>query len=140
MKIHYTQKRLWSHLIQGLVWLVFGLALMASEASFLNGMTIGYLGMAVLFLGSYLYERHYQYLTLTTDTIQKNSITGKPIRLSEIRRSKKFAGDYILETETAKMTINSQIIDTDSLKILDEALSALALPPQLTPFHHSTGI
>jgi hypothetical protein len=137
MKIHYTKKRLRAHLIQGLVWLVFSLTLMVIDTSFLNGMKIGYLMIAAMFLGSYFYERHYGYLTLQGDTIQKNTLIGKPIRLSEVRRIKKFAGDYILETETAKMTINTQIITPDSLKRLDEALSAIELPPQLTPFRHS---
>jgi hypothetical protein len=137
MKIHYTKKRLRAHLIQGLVWLVFSLTLMVIDTSFLSGMEIGYLMIAAMFLGSYFYERHYGYLTLQGDTIQKNTLIGKPIRLSEVRRIKKFAGDYILETETAKMTINTQIITPDSLKRLDEALSAIELPPQLTPFRHS---
>jgi hypothetical protein len=137
MKIHYTKKRLRAHLIQGLVWLVFSLTLMVSDTSFGNVMNIGYLMIAAMFMGSYFYERYYQYLTLQGDTIQKNTLIGKPLRLSEIRRIKKFAGDYILETEAAKMTINTQIIAPDSLELLDEALSALELPPQLTPFGHS---
>ncbi|MGA9239555.1 hypothetical protein [Robiginitalea sp.] len=137
MKIHYSKKRLRSHLIQGLLWLVFSITLLVIDASFLNGMGIGYLVMAALFMGSYFYERHYGYLTLKADTIQKNTLIGKPIRLSEIRRIKKFAGDYILETETAKMTINTQIIAPDSLEKLDKALSVLELPPQLTPFGHT---
>jgi len=137
MKIHYTKKRLRSNLIQGLIWLVFSITLMVSDAFWANGMVIGYLVIAAMFLGSYFYERHYQYLTLEGETIQKNTLIGKPIRLSAIRRIKKFAGDYILETETAKMTINTQIIAPDSLEILDEALSAIELPPQLTPFRHS---
>jgi hypothetical protein len=137
MKIHYTKKRLRAHLIQGLVWLVFSLTLMVIDTSFLNGMKIGYLVMAAMFLGSYFYERHYGYLTLKADTIQKNTLTGKPIGLSEVRRIKKFAGDYILETETAKMTINTHIIAPDCLEMLDKALSLLELPPELTPFGHS---
>jgi hypothetical protein len=137
MKIHYTKKRLRAHLIQGMVWLIFSLTLMGIDTSFPNGMDTGYLLIAALFMGSYFYERHYQYLTLDEDTIQKNSLIGKPMRLNEIQRIKKFAGDYILETETAKMTINTQIIAPDSLKMLDEALAGLELPPQLTPFGHS---
>ena len=100
-------------------------------------MVIGYLMIAAMFMGSYFYERHYGYLTLQGDTIQKNTLIGKPIGLSEVRRIKKFAGDYILETETAKMTINTHIIAPDSLEMLDKALSLLELPPELTPFRHS---
>ncbi|MGB5188712.1 hypothetical protein [Robiginitalea sp.] len=137
MKIHYTKKRLRSNLFQGLLWLVFSITLMVSDAFWANGMVIGYLVIAALFMGSYFYERHYGYLTLKADTIQKNTLIGKPIGLSEVRRIKKFAGDYILETETAKMTINTQIIAPDCLKMLDEALSAIELPPQLTPFGHA---
>jgi len=137
MKIHYTKKRLRSNLFQGLLWLVFSITLMVSDASLPNVMDIGYLMIATLFMGSYIYERHYGYLTLKGDAIQKNTLIGKPIRLSEIRRIKKFARDYILESETAKMTINTQIIAPDSLEMLDEILSAIELPPQLTPFGHT---
>lgn len=137
MKIHYTKKRLRSNLFQGTLWLTLGLVGIVIDTSISKGMGITYLGMSVLFLGSYLYERHYQYLTLKGGTIQKNSLIGKPMRLNEIQRIKKFAGDYILETETAKMTINTQIIAPDSQKMLDEALSGLELPPQLSPFGHA---
>lgn len=67
----------------------------------------------------YLYEYFDQYLTIGNGIIKINSPFGNKINRSEIKRIKKFAGDYILKTEKAKLTINTQIIDSNSLAVLN---------------------
>lgn len=134
MKIHYTKKRLKKNLIQGCGWILFGLAFLWIDEN--RGIGISWILLSMLYFGTYFYERQNHYLTLENGFIQKNKPFSKPMALAEIRRIKKFAGDYILLTDSAKMTINTQIIAPASLEQLDTALSALELPPQLTPFSH----
>jgi len=90
--------------------------------------------LAFLYLGLYLFERHFQYLTITEDQIKVNDLFGKRINISQIHRIKKFAGDYKLITDKKEMKIDTQIIDPDSLEELNEVLAKLNLPPEKTPF------
>ena len=51
--------------------------------------------------------------------------SGKKLNLTEIKRIKKFAGDYILKTDKSELTINTQIIDPNSLAELNAELEKL---------------
>ncbi|MEX2349836.1 MAG: hypothetical protein WD554_03060 [Flavobacteriaceae bacterium] len=54
--------------------------------------------------------------------------------MSEVIWIKKFAGEYILKTEKDEMTINTEVIDENSLTELNRLLEKLNLPPDKTPF------
>jgi len=54
-----------------------------------------------------------------------NGPFGKKLILTEIKRIKKFAGDYILKTDEKELTINTQIIDPNSLAELNAELKKL---------------
>ena len=73
----------------------------------------------------YFYEYFNQYLTIGNGIIKINSPFGKKMNLAEIKRIKKFAGDYILKTEKAELTINTQMIDPNSLAELNAELEKL---------------
>ena len=65
------------------------------------------------------------YRSFTTTIIKINSPFGKKLNLTEIKRIKKFAGDYILKTDKKELTINTQIIDPNSLAELNAELEKL---------------
>ena len=90
--------------------------------------------MALLYLGQYIYEWQNQYLTITHDEIKVNNLFRKRIKLSDISRIKKFAGDYKIFANGKIITVNTQIIDQYSLNELNEFLAKLNLPPDKTPF------
>ena len=73
----------------------------------------------------YFYEYFNQYLTIENGIVKTNSPFGKKMNLTEIKRIKKFAGDYILKTDKAELTINTQIIDPNSLAELNTELEKL---------------
>ncbi len=50
---------------------------------------------------------------------------GKKLNLTEIKSIKKFAGDYILKTDNKELTINTQMIDSNSLTDLNTELEKL---------------
>jgi hypothetical protein len=54
-----------------------------------------------------------------------NGPFGKKLNLNEIKQIKKFAGDYIIKTEKKELTINTQIIDPNSLVELNAELEKL---------------
>jgi hypothetical protein len=80
-----------------------------------NIFVYGYLLVGILQLGTYLYENNKQYLTIENGIISKNHLTPKKIHLKELKGIKKFAGDYVLQTDSTELRINTEFIDEKSL-------------------------
>jgi len=78
-----------------------------------------------MYLGLYFYQKNYKYLTIENGIINVNGPFGKKLNMTEIKRIKKFAGDYILKTDKKELTINTQIIDPNSLAELNAELEKL---------------
>lgn len=133
MKIKYKKKRFRHYLIFGILWTILGF-LNLNYSGDNNWIDYGFLVIAILYWSSYFYEKSNQYLTVDDDFIKKNSINGKKIYLSDINWIKKFAGEYILKTDTEELTINTEVVDEKSLIELNRILSKLDLPANKTPF------
>ena len=135
MKIRFKKKRLYASLIIGIVWTGLGIFNLITDKH-LRWSDYGYLVIGALYIGHYLYDLTFQYLNIENGTIQKNGLYGfrKKMNLNEIHWIKKFAGDYILKTETKELHINTELIDEKSLVELNKILSKLNLPTEKTPF------
>jgi hypothetical protein len=79
----------------------------------------GFLVLGIFYLILYFYQKQYKYLRIENEIINVNGPFGKRLNLIEIKRIKKFAGDYILKTDKLELTINTQIIDPNSLAELN---------------------
>ena len=124
MKIEYKTKHLNVNLILGLVWLIwFFVGVFGKEEP--NWTDYGWIVISILYLGLYFYQKNYKYLTIENGIINLNGPFGKKLNLSEIKWIKKFAGDYILKTDKNELTINTQIIDPNSLAELNTELEKL---------------
>jgi len=124
MKIEHKKKHLNVNLILGLVWLIwFFVGVFGKEEP--NWTDYGWIVIPILYLGLYFYQNNYKYLTIENGIINVNGPFGKKLNLSEIKRIKKFAGDYILKTDKNELTINTQIIDPNSLAELNTELEKL---------------
>lgn len=122
MKILYSKKRRKYDLFQGLFWILIGiLGVFFSEKN--NILFYLYTPMGFIYL--YLYIKVKYYLTIENNIIKQNYIFGKKIKLSEIKSVKHFAGEYILRTDTRKMTINTSWVDQSSLIDLKGELKKL---------------
>ena len=124
MKIRYKKKRNTFYLIM----ITFWVALIIS--SFVFGDFDGWTDYTVVALGTIytiIYSFNYtnQYLTIGNGTIRRNTPFSKKISLSEIKIFKKFAGEYILKTDSSELRINTSLIDQFSLAELDKALASL---------------
>jgi hypothetical protein len=125
MKIRFTKKRLKHYLIFGILWLVLGTTAVIFNSD--NLFNYGYLIIGILYLGTYLFENNKQYLTIENGIISKNHLIPKKINLNEIKRIKKFAGDYILKTDSTELRINTELIEEKSLAELNTVLENLNL-------------
>ena len=125
MKIRFTKKRLKHYLIFGIIWLVFGTTAVIFNSE--NVFNYGYIIIGILYFGTYLFENNKHYLTIENGTISKNHLIPKKINLNEIKRIKKFAGDYILKTDSTELRINTELIEEKSLAELNTVLENLNL-------------
>lgn len=124
MKIGYKKKHLNVNLIIGLVWFIwFFVGVFGKEEP--NWTDYGWIFISLMYLGLYFYQKNYKYLTIENGIINVNGPFGKKLNLTEIKRVKKFAGDYILKTDKKELTINTQIIDPNSLAELNAELEKL---------------
>ena len=124
MRIGYKKRNLNNNLILGIVWLIF--ALLSFKYNEENRWTdYGYFVFGILYLVLYFYQKHYKYLTIENGILKLNGSFGKKINLTDIKRIRKFAGDYILKTDEKELTINTQIIDPKSLAELNAELEKL---------------
>lgn len=124
MRIRYKKRNLNINLILGIVWLIFGLLNLNYNEEH-SRIDYGYLLLGILYLVLYFYQKQYKYLTIENGILKINGSLGKKINLTEIKRIKTFAGDYILKTDKKQLTINTQIIDPKSLTALNSELEKL---------------
>jgi hypothetical protein len=125
MKIRFTKKRLKHYLIFGTLWSVLGTTVVIFNSD--NVFNYGYLIIGILYFGTYLFENNKQYLTIENGIISKNHLIPKKINLNEINLIKKFAGDYILKTDSTELRINTELIEEKSLAELNTMLENLNL-------------
>ena len=124
MKIAFKQRHLNVSLIFGLIWSVwFFVGVFGKEEP--NWTDYGWIFISLMYLGMYFYQKNYKYLTIENGIINVNGPFGKKLNLTEIKRIKKFAGDYIIKTDKSELTINTQIIDLTSLNELNSELEKL---------------
>ena len=122
MKILYSKKQRKLDLFQGLFWVLFGLlGIFLSK----KNSTLFYLYIPIGFIYLYLSIKLKYYLSIKNNMIKQHYIFGKKMDLSEIKSIKHFAGEYILKTDTRKMTINTSWVDQSSLIDLKDELKKL---------------
>ena len=124
MEIKYKKRHLNVNLISGFFWLIwFLIGVFGKEEP--NWTDYGWIFISLMYLGLYFYQKNYKYLTIENGIININGPFGKKLNLTEIKRIKKFAGDYIIKTDKKELTINTQIIEPNSLAELNAELEKL---------------
>ena len=124
MEIKYKKRHLNVNLISGFFWLIwFLIGVFGKEEP--NWTDYGWIFISLMYLGLYFYQKNYKYLTIENGIINVNGPFGKKLNLTEIKRIKKFAGDYIIKTDKKELTINTQIIEPNLLAELNAELKKL---------------
>lgn len=124
MKIKFKSRHIKFNLIFGIFWIIFFiLGVFVKEET--HWIDYGYLLMSVLYLGLYFYQKENQYLVIENGFIKYNRPFGSKLDLSEVKAIRKFAGDYILKSDNKDFTIDTQLVDPDSLVALNAELNKL---------------
>ena len=124
MKIQYKKRQLDFNLIFGIIWLIFFLLQLLFDDG-LNWTDYGWIFISLAYSGIYFYQKKYKYVTINNGFLTVNGPFGKTINLMDIKRIKKFAGDYILKTDKEELIINTQVMDPNSLSELNKELEKL---------------
>ena len=126
MRIRYKKKQLYINLFLGLIWLVYGVvnAVFSDSTDWFD---YSWFLLSGFYLTLYFYQKKEHYLTIESGIIKQNWPFGKELNLDEVKQIKLFAGDYILKTDTEELSINSQLINSESLTVLNEELAKLEI-------------
>jgi hypothetical protein len=123
MKIGHKKRQLNINLIFGFIWLTyFIIRLFIGEVHWID---YGWIFISLAYFINYFYQKKYKYVTIENGIINVNGPLGKKLNLNEVKRVKKFAGDYIIKTDKKELTINTQIIEPNSLAELKTELEKL---------------
>jgi len=126
--IYYQKKKLNYQLYSGIGFLISGIALV-----FLNNFSLIYYSwvlLGLLQLGTWYYKKKHQYLYITDGTLTKNSFFPKSIKLTELTAIWKFKSSFTLETSEAKIKIDKDQMEDESLYKLTDFLNQIELKPQ----------
>lgn len=124
MKIDFKRWVVNLNLFFGLGYLVWFFVHSLEDKHF-GWMDYSSLILTIIFLNIYFYQRQNKYLTLKNGEITKNIPFGKTILLEDIVEIKNNKGVYLLKTEETSFTINTTIIDSESLFLLKTELQKL---------------
>ena len=123
MKITFKKKHLNSSLFYGFFFTVIVLIMLKSNQDPWHAILS--IVLPILYVAKYFLQKHYQYLTLDKGVIKVNHLFGKEIKMTEINQIEKYAGTYIIKTDTKKLSIDTHIIEKKSLIALNTVLENL---------------
>jgi hypothetical protein len=126
MKILYNQSQLNRILILGIVFILLGvISLFFSTKTYLSGMA----GIGLMHIIIYYYQKNRAYVTIKNDIISKDGVFIKhKIEVKKIISVKYFAGDYIIRSSDKELTIDTNLIDKESLPLLKSYFADLINP------------
>jgi hypothetical protein len=123
MKITFKKRHLNSNLFYGFFFTVIALIMLKSNQDPWHAILS--IVLPILYVAKYFLRKHYQYLTLDKGVIKVNHLFGKEIKMTEINQIEKYAGTYIIKTDTKKLSIDTHIIEKKSLIALNTVLENL---------------
>lgn len=131
MKIRYSKKRLYSNLILGILFSILGILRIAEETA--NYLIYFQLGLGIFMIAIFIFENYYQYLRIENGVLTRYSFRRKSLKLAEVHKIRKFAGDYILHTSETKLKINSELVSNHQQAELESLLRSLEVAFEETP-------
>lgn len=124
MKIAYNKKQLNYNLTLVLICSSFFFIKFFFEEE-LPVIDYGWIVISLIYFCIYIYQKKHKYIIIENGFLKIQGLFKKKIELNKIKRIKVFAGDYILGADGYSLTINTLIVDSNSLNILKKELEKL---------------
>lgn len=128
MLLGYKKDRLQLLFVISMMWLLFGaISLVSSSLEGKVSLTLPfiYILQAVLFYMAYRYCKIKKYVHISKEFIQCNSFSKPKAYINEIKKVKKNGNTYFLYTPKKTLRINTKLLDTNAIKLLEDFLIAL---------------
>ena len=120
----YKKKHIYVNLALGIIWLANGIFQTFFNEKF-YWFNLLWFVLALCYFYLFYNQKVKQYLTLGNGVIKQNWPYGKKMFLNDIVEIRHFAGDFILKSKDAKLSINGQVIEEYSRTELINALKKL---------------
>ncbi len=124
MKIQYKKRYININLAFGILWFAYFIAKLILEDE-LSKIDYVWLLISAAYWGIYFYQLKYKYISIENGIISKKGPLGKKMPLADINMIKRSRNYYTLKTGKNILSINIQIIDSDSLSLLKNELKKL---------------
>lgn len=133
MKIRFSKRRLYAHLLIGVVWMTAGILSLYSK-DFTNWIGFVYLILGLLYISYSAYDFKHPYISIENGIVKKNKLYGfkNKIELDKIQEIKRTTSGYILKSEKTYLKIDSSLISNEKLIELIELFRNLNLPQEKT--------
>lgn len=109
----------------GIGYVIIGLLSLLTSSS--NIFLSGFIGIGIVFITQYFYNKNRAYLILTENTIMSNGIFKKEIEIKNVKSIKCFAGDYIIKSAEKGIVIDTNLVDKESQSNLKSYFENLKL-------------
>ncbi|NJW51299.1 hypothetical protein [Salinimicrobium oceani] len=132
MKIRYSKSRIFLNGALGATFAIFGaLKVFEGTADYFHYVQ---LLLGVLMVFSFFFERKFGYLTIEDGILTKYSLRKKSISLTSIHQIQSLPGRIKLVTAGTNLSINTSVIDKESINDLYPILGSLELKSHNNPF------
>ena len=124
--IKYKKSRLRFNLLIGLFWFLLGFTgIFIKSRSYWPD--YGFIFISILYLSTYFYYKKNHYLIITDNKIVLNKLIKKRIDINNIKKIKRFSGEYTLISNDTELKINTELIENDFLLDLNEYLEKIEI-------------
>lgn len=108
-----------------------GILRIAEETA--NYLTYFQLSLGIFMIAIFIFENYYQYLNIEDGVITKYSLRRRSLKLAQVEKIRKFAGDYTLYSSEKQLKINSELVNKHQRPELEKVLRSLEIPFEETP-------
>ena len=131
MKIKFKKNKLYGNLLLGVVWTGIGV-LNFYENDNIRWSNSIYFVLGLLYIGHFLIDITFQYLTIENGTIRKNWLYGfrNKLNFEDIKSIEKDGANYTLITDSQKLKIKTKLIEENSLIQLNTLLERMNISPE----------
>lgn len=124
MKFSHNSKKIYFSLGLGILWLVI-FVMRVSQNGQLRPLDFLWLFMSLMYFGLFYYQRTYGYVRIKDGIIEIDGPLGKKVSIGDVKRIRKFAGEYILKTDPKEYRINTQLMEASIKEALTQELEKL---------------
>ena len=131
MKIKFKNNKLYGNLLLGVVWTGIGV-LNFYENDNIRWSNSIYFVLGLLYIGHFIIDITFQYLTIENGTIRKNWLYGfrNKLNFEDIKSIEKDGANYTLITDSQKLKIKTKLIEENSLIQLNTLLERMNISPE----------